>query len=78
MKESVYKTSDDLPLFLNANLVAQVLGVSPSSGSCTNQASRYCVWAAAWWCPRNNSSDGSRSTRREVIADEPVSFLNSQ
>ena len=32
MKESVYKTYDDLPLFLNANLVAQVLGVSPSSG----------------------------------------------
>ena len=32
MKKSVYKTYDDLPLFLNANLVAQVLGVSPSSG----------------------------------------------
>ena len=32
MKESVYKTYNDLPLFLNANLVAQVLGVSPSSG----------------------------------------------
>lgn len=32
MKESGYKNYDDLPLFLNANLVAQVLGVSPSSG----------------------------------------------
>ena len=32
MKQSVYKTYDDLPLFLNVNLVAQVLGVSPSSG----------------------------------------------
>lgn len=32
MKESVYKTYNELPLFLNANLVAQVLGVSPSSG----------------------------------------------
>ena len=32
MKESSYKTYDELPLFLNANLVAQVLGVSPSSG----------------------------------------------
>ena len=31
MKESVYKTYDDLPLFLNANLVAQVLGVSTST-----------------------------------------------
>ncbi len=32
MKESTYKSYDDLPLFLNAELVAKVLGVSPSSG----------------------------------------------
>ncbi len=32
MKESVYKTYDELPLFLNAKQVAQVLGISPSSG----------------------------------------------
>ena len=32
MKESVYKTYDELPLFLNAEIVARVLGVSPSSG----------------------------------------------
>ncbi len=32
MKESKYKSYDDLPLFLNAELVARVLGVSPSSG----------------------------------------------
>ena len=32
MKKSEYKSYDDLPLFLNANLVAQVLGVSQSSG----------------------------------------------
>lgn len=31
MKESTYKTYDQLPLFLNANTVAQVLGVSISS-----------------------------------------------
>ena len=31
MKTSAYKNYDDLPLFLNASLVAQVLGVSPSS-----------------------------------------------
>ena len=31
MKESTYKTYDDLPLFLNATMVAQVLGVSPAS-----------------------------------------------
>ena len=32
MKTSAYKNYDDLPLLLNASLVAQVLGVSPSSG----------------------------------------------
>ena len=31
MKESIYKTYDELPLFLNADTVAKVLGVSPSS-----------------------------------------------
>ena len=31
MKESTYKSYDDLPLFLNAELIAQVLGVSPAS-----------------------------------------------
>ena len=32
MKESVYKNYEELPLFLNAAMVAKVLGVSPSSG----------------------------------------------
>ena len=32
MKESAYKSYNELPLFLNAKLVAQVLGISPSSG----------------------------------------------
>ena len=32
MKMSNYKSYDELPLFLNADLVAKVLGVSPSSG----------------------------------------------
>ena len=31
MKESVYKNYDDLPLFLNATMVAQVLGISAAS-----------------------------------------------
>ncbi len=32
MKESNYKSYEELPLFLNAATVAKVLGVSPSSG----------------------------------------------
>ena len=31
MQESIYKSYDDLPMFLNAKMVAQLLGVSPSS-----------------------------------------------
>ena len=32
MQESVYKSYDELPLFLNAETVAKLPGVSPSSG----------------------------------------------
>jgi len=32
MKESTYKDYSELPLFLNATMVAKVLGISPSSG----------------------------------------------
>ena len=32
MKESIYKSYGELPLFLNAETVAKVLGISPSSG----------------------------------------------
>lgn len=31
MKQSKFKSYDDLPLFLNAELVGQVLGIAPSS-----------------------------------------------
>ena len=31
MKQSTYQSYDDLPLFLNVNLVSQVLGVSIST-----------------------------------------------
>ena len=31
MKESIYKSYDELPLFLNAASVAKVLGIAPSS-----------------------------------------------
>ena len=31
MKESKYKTYDELPLFFNADTVADVLGIAPSS-----------------------------------------------
>ena len=32
MKNVIYKSYDELPLFLNAETVAKLLGVSPSTG----------------------------------------------
>lgn len=32
MKESIYKSYDELPLFLNAETVSKLLGISSSSG----------------------------------------------
>ena len=32
MKNAIYKSYDELPLFLNAETVAKLLGVSPSTG----------------------------------------------
>ena len=32
MKETVYKTYDDLPMFINGRTVANLLGISQSSG----------------------------------------------
>lgn len=32
IKNAIYKTYDELPLFLNAETVAKLLGVSPSTG----------------------------------------------
>ncbi len=31
MKEFIYKSDEELPLFLNAEMVAKVLGVAPST-----------------------------------------------
>ena len=31
MKQSIYKNYDELPLFLNAKVLAEVLGIAPSS-----------------------------------------------
>ena len=32
MKDKQYKSFDELPMFLNAKMVAEILGISPSSG----------------------------------------------
>ncbi len=61
MQESTFTNYDQLPLFLNANTVAQVLGVSISMrlmSSCTRRASLRYGSATASWCPKKNSVSG--------------------
>ncbi|SFP86045.1 hypothetical protein SAMN05216343_11672 [Oscillibacter sp. PC13] len=53
MKESSYKSYDDLPLFFNAETVAKVLGVSISSAYELMHEPDFPM-AAAWWCLRKN------------------------
>lgn len=72
MKGSTYKTYDDLPLFLNAAMVARVLGVAPSSAYELIHEGDFPTLrvAAAWWCRKRNSSNGSSSTRWAVVSRE--------
>ena len=67
MKESSYKSYDDLPLFLNSATVAKVLGVSPSSGY-------ELMHETAWWYPRSSSSSGWRSTREAAHEVQQVQW----
>ena len=73
MQESTFTNYDQLPLFLNANTVAQVLGVSISApmSSCTRRASQRCGSAAASWYPKKSSVGGSMR-RQEVMPDVPA------
>ena len=66
MKQSKYNSYDDLPLFFNAETVAAVLGIAPSSAyelmhekdfPALRIGSRIVV-------PKENSSNGCRSRRR--------------
>ena len=83
MKESVYKSYDELPLFLNAATVAHVLGVSPNTGyELMHEEGFLCSeLAAGWWRPRSSSSGGRRNTRevrgKEMAAAGPAAAAKS-
>lgn len=51
MKESIYKSYDDLPLFLNSDVVAKTLGIAPSSAYELMHEKDFPTRtsAAAWW-----------------------------
>lgn len=65
MQESIFTNYEQLPLFLNANLAAQTLGVSIST---TYVALRV---GNRIWRPKKSSASGW-SSRSEVSIDVPV------
>ena len=72
MQESGFKSYDELPLFLNSELVAKVLGVSPSSAYELMHEPGFflcCVSVIGCWYPRSNSFNGCWNTQ-EVTANE--------
>lgn len=60
MQESISTSYEQLPLLLNANLMAQTLGVSISSAYefMHKRASQRCGSAAALWYPKKSSASG--------------------
>ena len=64
MKESVYKSYDELPLFLNAELVSKVLGVSSTT---------------AYEVMHNEDVPSLRIGSRLIVAKEKfIEWVNSQ
>ncbi len=64
MKESVYKSYDELPLFLNAELVGKVLGVSSTT---------------AYELMHNEDFPSLRIGSRLIVAKEKfIEWVNSQ
>lgn len=72
MKISEYKSYDDLPLFLNSELVAKVPGVSLSNRYELIHQPDFTVLcvATAWWCRKKSTFSGWRSIR-EVLYEVP-------
>ena len=74
MKESTYKNYDDLPLFLNAAMVARVLGVAPSSAYELMHETDFPTLrvGSRMVVPKENFIEwnGSSSTQRAVVIRE--------
>ena len=72
MKVSQFKDYSELPLFLNAEMVAKVLGVSPSSGYGLMHEPGFPILkiGSRMVVPRRSSFSGWRSTPREVRSEQ--------
>lgn len=61
MRESTYKSYDELPLFLNARMVSRILGVSQSSAYELMHQEGFsppCGSENVGWFPERNSGRG--------------------
>lgn len=74
MKVSQFKDYSELPLFLNTEMVAKVLGVSPSSGYELMHEPGFPVLkvGSRMSCPKRSSSSGWSRTRQEGLGNEAV------
>ena len=74
MKESNYKSYDELPLFLNAATVAKVLGIAPSSSYelMHEKISPRCESVIGSSCQKRRSSGGWSSTQEQPNEAQPL------
>ncbi len=74
MKVSQFKDYSELPLFLNAEMVAKVLGVSPSSGYGLMHEPGFPILkiGSRMVVPRRSSFSGWSRIPTEAITDEAV------
>ena len=71
MKESVYESYDELPLFLNAETVAKVLGVAPSTAYELMHESDFPTLRSStgWLSRRSSSLPGGSGIQREGFSE---------
>lgn len=74
MKESVYTAYEDLPLFLNAETVAKLLGISISSSYelMHEKDFRRCVSAHGSSYRKKNFAHGSKKRREAAFEIHPI------
>ena len=82
MRESTYKSYDELPLFLNARMVSRILGVSQSSAYELMNKEGFPSMRIGnrWWFPERSSGRGwkGRWSREPQAGWSPELFSSAQ
>ena len=85
MKESSYNSYDDLPMFINADMVAKVLGVSPASvfmvycylQRCANRKTKQCYPSLETICSAVGLSKNTVQKAVRILADKGLIFTEN-